>query len=388
MTQMLDRLIHSRLARGKKSILLLGPRQVGKSTLTRQLKPYRVINLASQALFLAYSKDAGRLERELASLPPASLVVIDEIQRIPALLNSVQAVLDEGSTLRFILTGSSARSLRRRGVNLLPGRVILEHLDSLLFWEMGDSFDLHRALQVGTLPGVYLDLEHGADTLGTYATVYLHEEIQAEAAVRNLGDYARFLDAAAQSSGLWINYSKWASDLEIAKETVRRYVAILHDTLLTVHVPAYRPKSSVRHVSQRDRFLFFDVGVRNALLGLHTQPPTQTEYGGVFEQWFILQCIGYIRAHRKPWRWYAYRTDTGAEVDLILDIGTRLIAIEIKWGESVSARACLGLKSFMRVADKPVQAFIVGRWPHRQCFDEAIAAVPYQEFLREVLVAL
>jgi predicted AAA+ superfamily ATPase len=205
MTRMLVRTIEQRLRTSKKSVLLLGARQVGKSTLTRALRPDRIVNLADQASYLGYAKDPGRLRRELAALERPSLVVLDEIQRIPVLLNTIQAEMDEGSRHRFILTGSSARKLKRGGANLLPGRIVLEHLDPLSFWELGDAFDLNRALQVGTLPGIYLDREAGTDVLDSYTTVYLREEVQAESIIRDVGTYARFLDIAALGSGDWIN---------------------------------------------------------------------------------------------------------------------------------------------------------------------------------------
>ena len=382
---MLSRIISERIAKRKKSTLLLGPRQVGKSTLLRALAPTRTINLADEVQYLGFAKDPGRLRREVGMLRPGHTVVIDEVQRLPTLLNTVQAIIDEGAAPRFLLTGSSARRLRQRGVNLLPGRVVLEHLDSLLYWELGAAFDLERALRLGGLPGVYLDSEGGEEILDTYATVYLREEVQAEAAVRDIGGYARFLDAAAEASGAWVTYSKWASELEINKETIRRYTTLLHDTLLTHTLPAYKPRPSARHVSQRDRFLFFDLGVRNALLGVHGRQPTQTEYGALFEQWLILQCIGFVRAHRQPWRWFAYRTDAGAEVAFILDLGDRLVALKIKWSKVVTSRASAGLRSFARVADKPVAAYVVCRCDHPQKLADHIYAVPYRHFLQEIL---
>lgn len=385
MTHMLDRIVAARIARTKKSILLLGPRQVGKSTLTRSLRPDRVINLADEALFLEYAKDAGRLRREVSALKGRNNIVIDEVQRIPSLLNSVQAILDEGAAHRFILTGSSARKLKQKGVNLLPGRVILEHLDPLLFWELGEKFDLRRALRLGTLPGVYLDEESGADVLGTYATTYLREEIQQEAATKDIGGYARFLDAAAEASGAWINYSKLASDTEIPKETIRRFVSILEDTLLIFRVPPYSPKESHRRVSHRDRYVFFDLGVRNAILRLHKRRATPTELGALFEQWLILQCIGFARAHKQDWKWSAYRTEGGAEVDFILDVGNRLVAIECKWGTQVREKMLRGLRSFEEVAHLPVEKFVVYHGAARQRFAGGEIAVPYQEFLTDVL---
>jgi uncharacterized protein len=381
MTHMLDRLLRPRLEQSKRSLLLLGARQVGKSTLCRSLSPDIVVNLADEGSFLGYGKDPGRLGRELRSLKKTSLVLIDEVQRLPSLLNSIQAVMDEGSQHRFLLTGSSARKLKRGGANLLPGRIVLEHLDPLTIWELGDAFDLDRVLRVGALPGVYTDQEAGEDVLESYAAVYLREEVQAEAIIRSVGTYARFLDLAAASSGDWINYSKLASDAEIPKETVRRFFQILEDTLLCFRIPAFSPKSSKRRVTQRDRILFFDLGVRNALLGLHRVAPPPTSQGRLFEQWLILQCLAFIRAHRLPWKVSSYRTDAGAEVDLVIDTGARLLALECKLGRTVTNSELRGLRSFSEVAGKTLVSYVVFQGERAQTLDHGVEAVPYRDFL-------
>ncbi|HXJ19175.1 MAG TPA: AAA family ATPase [Polyangia bacterium] len=386
---MYDRLIRDRLARSPKSVLLLGARQVGKSTLMRSMGPDLVVNLADEALFLAYGKDPGRLGRELASLRKPSSVLIDEVQRLPTLLNSVQAQMDEGSRHRFLLTGSSARKLKRGGANLLPGRIVLEHLDPLTIWELGPAFDLDKILARGALPGIYADAaDTAADVLETYATTYLREEVQAEALIRNVGSYARFLDLAAASSGDWINYSKVASDAEIPKETVRRFFQILEDTLLCFRIPPFDAPGSRRRVSHRDRFVLFDLGVRNALLGLHRGSPPPTEKGRLFEHWLALQCLAFIRAHRLPWKVLGYRTDAGAEVDLVIDMGRRFLALECKLGTSVGSRQISGIRSFAEVAGKPVVGCVAFQGARAQSLGAAIEAVPYQDFLLERLPRL
>jgi predicted AAA+ superfamily ATPase len=360
---------------------------VGKSTLTRSLKPDLVVNLADESLFLSYSKDAERLKREVAARTAPSLIVIDEVQRVPSLLNSVQAILDEARGHRFLLTGSSARKLKKRGVNLLPGRVLLEYLDPLSFWELGDLFDLEKVLRIGSLPGIYLDPESGAEVLSSYATIYLKEEIQAEAVSRNIGAYARFLDVAAEASGQWINYSKIGNDSEIPKETVRRFFGLLEDTLLVFRIPPFKPRRSKRRISQRDRFVFFDLGVRNALLGLHTQNPSPLEKGLLFEQWVLLQCLFYARARKKNWKFSSYRTDAGTEVDFIIETSGKTLAIECKYGRSVSESEMGGLRSLETVAKGPLEKFVVYRGETRQKFSRGEIAAPYQEFLKDILTS-
>jgi predicted AAA+ superfamily ATPase len=388
MPHVIDRHVRERIQKSKKSVLLLGARQVGKSTLARSLGPDVVINLADEASYLSYAKDPARLRHEIRAATKRSLILIDEVQRIPSILNTVQALIDEGAKHRFILTGSSARKLKRGQANLLPGRVVLEYLDPLSFWELGSAFDLDRALSVGTLPGVFLDRESGADVLDSYATAYLREEIQAEAIVRDLGSYARFLDVAAAGSGDWINYSKLASDTEIAKETLRRFFQILEDTQLAFRISPFQVERGSRRVSQRDRILFFDVGVRNALLGLQRAPLSPADRGRLFEHWFVLQCLYFIRAQRLPWRVSAYRTDAGAEVDLVLDTGRTLVAVECKLGRNVSPRELSGLRSFASVVKKPLQSVVVFRGERPMRFDGNVVALPYREFLSELLPEL
>ena len=382
---MLDRIITSRLRDSKKSVLLLGPRQVGKSTLCLSLRPGLVVNLADEAVFLAHAKDPGRLRRELEASSRPGLVLIDEIQRIPSLLNTIQALIDEGRGWRFLLTGSSARKLKRGGANLLPGRIILEHLDPVCFWEFGASFDLDRCLRVGSLPGIYTDIAAGEDVLEAYAGVYLREEIQAAMVVRNIGGYGRFLDAAAQASGRWINYSKISADAEIPKETVRRFYSILEETLMAFRIPPFRGQRASRRVTQRDRFIFFDVGVRNALLGVHRGGLTPMEMGHLFEQWILLQCLAFIRAHKKSWRVQSYRTDAGAEVDIVIDRERDILAVECKYGRNASESDMRGLRSFEAIARKPVKKFLVYRGSSAQKFSGGELALPFERFLKEEL---
>ncbi len=379
-----------RLAARKHSVLLLGPRQVGKSTLCRSLKPDVGINLASEAQMLRYAKDPGRLARELSVASPSALVFIDEVQRVPALLNEVQVLLDAADTngWRFLLTGSSARKLKRGRANLLPGRIVLEHLDPLSALELPRAqFDLGRALQRGMLPAIYLGGEEELDVLGSYAEVYLREEIRAEALAKDLGSYARFLDVAAIVSGTWLNYSKIASDSEIPKETIRRFVGVLEDTLMVFRIPPFRPKTRIsRRVSQRDRFVLFDVGVRNALLGLHRRPPSADQLGGLFEQWLILQILTLNRAARLGWSVSSYRTQAGAEVDVVLERAADIVGIEIKASRSVRRAAARGLQSLAEtIGDyKPLVKRVAFLGERAERVSGDVVALPYLELLEEL----
>jgi predicted AAA+ superfamily ATPase len=385
---MQDRLLFDRIASSAKNILLIGPRQVGKSTLCRSLAPQRIIDLADEQVYLAHAKDAGLLKRELAAEKASGLILIDEIQRLPSLLNTVQSLVDDPSNaFRFILTGSSARKLKRGGANLLPGRIILEHMDPFLYFEVRDAFDLSRALQAGMLPGVYLGGAEAIATLDTYVEVYLREEIRAEALVRNLGDYARFLDVAAIVSGQWLNYSKLSSDTEIPKETIRRYVNLLEDTLLMFRLPAFAPRRKItRRLCQRDKFLFFDIGVRNALLGIHHKPITLDQKGSAFEQWMVLQIIYLNRVLRRGWRLSSYRTEAGAEVDLVIERETDILGIEIKSTRNVTRADTRGLLSLAETVGgyKPVKRWVIYGGEQRQLLENGVQVLPCIEALEEL----
>ena len=384
---MRDRVVAGRLATTKSNVLLLGPRQVGKSTICRNLRAQVYVDLADEAEFLGYAKDPARLRREVEALPPASLVVVDEVQRVPALLNTVQSLADRrGRSVRFVLTGSSARKLRRGGANLLPGRVILEHLDPLTVLETGDV-DWDRALRLGMLPGIYWGDDEAVEVLGTYGEVYLRDEIRAEAATRNLGGYGRFLDTIALASGQWINYSKLSADVDVPKETVRRFVQLLDDTLLAHRLPPFRPsRSTSRRLVQRERVLLFDVGVRNALLGLHRRPLGPDQMGAIFEQWTMLQVIYLNHALRRGWKLSTYRTEAGAAVDLVVERARDVVAIEIKAGRQVTPADAKGLLSLAGLVGRrrPIALWLAFRGERAQRFDSGVEALPVLEALRRL----
>lgn len=378
---LIDRIAHQ-LVSTPKGIVLLGPRQTGKSTLLKSFDPDLTIDLADEFTFREHLKDPRLLRAQTEALKFDGLVFIDEIQRIPSMLNTVQSLMDHKRGLRFLMTGSSARKLKRGQVNLLPGRVFRYDLFPLTFWELADKWDLIKALTIGTLPEIYLQ-EYGADLISHYIDTYLREEIQAEAITRNVAAYARFLDLAAESSGQIINYSQLSSDSEIPKETLRRYFDILADTLLVHRLPGYTDIKGSRKAIQKEIFLFFDMGVRNAVLGQHRNVFSPTEMGKLFEQWFILQIIAFNSYYQKGWKLFFYRDDLKQEVDLIIDRGKDVMAIEIKYSERYNQGHLNGLKAFASYAKKPVHSILIYRGDAKQSRDD-ISIVPYEVFLREL----
>jgi len=283
---MYDRLLRRPLAAGRRSVLVLGPRQVGKSTLLRGLAPDQIFNLASPTEYRTYVSRPEQFEEELRALGPrVRTVLIDEVQRVPELLDAVQAILDEQpGRFRFLLSGSSARKLRRGQANLLPGRVHVHALHPLLEAELGGAFDLERVLAHGTLPGIYAEADAAtrAADLRSYVDVYLKDEIQAEALVRDVGGYARLLELAAASSGRVVNVNALCRDAGIRYETARRYISILEDTLVAFQVPAWSHSDRSSLVSH-PRLFFFDLGVRNAILRRPLDQPLADERGLLLE---------------------------------------------------------------------------------------------------------
>ena len=367
-------------------MLLLGPRQVGKSTLLSSLKPDFAVNLAAPGTFRDYLARPERLADELRGLgSEARTVFIDEIQKVPALLDLIQVILDEQPRrFRFLLSGSSARKLRRGQANLLPGRVHVHALHPLLARELGSDFDLDRVLAHGTLPGIYAepDPELRAEDLRSYTDAYLREEIQAEALVRNLGGYARLLELAAASSGQVLNVNALCRDAGVSYETARRYVQVLEDTLVGFRVPAWSGSDRVQLVSHPKLFLF-DVGVRNALLRRPLDRPLADEVGILLEH-----LVAYELYRRRGHLWpeaelYYYRTKHGLEVDFVLEVGRERWAIEVKSGRDVRPRALRSLAAFAERTPRVERRILVFLGARRQQVD-GVEVLPLADFLDEL----
>jgi len=364
-------------------VLLLGPRQVGKSTLIRQLAPDLSIDLADEQEFLSHAADPGLLAQRLAAARP-STVFIDEVQRLPRLLNTIQSMLDRPRPPRFLLTGSSARKLRRGRANLLPGRIHTHYLGPLTVDEIGDDFDEQRAFSAGTLPGIYSDPDRRErlKTLRSYASTYIREEIQAEALTRNVEGFVRFLRAVAIGSGQFVDQTRLAKEAAVTRATVQRYYEILEDTLLAHRLDAFA-KSERRRLIQHPRYFLFDVGVYNALVG--NFEVSGDRLGTVFEHFMVSQIAGMAQAFDVEIRLSTYRTEHGAEVDLIVELGPTVCAIEVKSSRQVGPSDTSGLRSFADFLGRPHRRWIaylgdhprklngVDVWPYRRVLDELAA---------------
>jgi predicted AAA+ superfamily ATPase len=326
----------------RKSCFLYGPRQTGKSMLIRETFPSGTLiyNLLDQRLWLNLSADPSRMRQEIEARDlKDSVVVVDEVQKLPQLLDEIHLLI-ETRGLRFLLTGSSARKLRRSGVNLLGGRARFRHLHPFSWRELGNQFDLLKALNAGTIPSMYFS-EAPAEDLRGYIGTYLKEEVAAEGLTRNIPAFSRFLEVAAACSGKMLNKSEVANDAKVPRSTVAEYFEILKDTLLGYELPAWN-HSQKRKAIETAKFYLFDVGVARALQRLPALTPRSVEFGEALEHLFFHELMTYIDTRRPGMDLHYWRSTSQFEVDFILGGHT---AIEVKATRDVSSRDLRGLKA-------------------------------------------
>lgn len=322
-------------------MFLFGARQVGKSTLLQERFPDAIYyDLLIDTVRKAFKRNPDSFRQALIDKPAGTLVIVDEIQKVPELLDGVHWLMVNRG-LHFILSGSSARKLKRSGANTLGGRAIPRTLFPLVWKEVTD-FQIDKAVQNGMIPRHYL-VDDATDRLESYVELYLREEIRDEAAVQDVEAFEQFMEAAAISDGEMINYSNIASDCGVAAKTVKAYYQILKDSLMGYEIPAYT-KVVKRKVVQAPKFYYFDVGLANYLMGRHHLRRGSDDYGHAFEHLVMQEIIayrGYNRRREKISYWHTYNDQ---EVDAI--IGDAKVAIEIKSSEEVKTRHKNGLKAF------------------------------------------
>lgn len=339
---MYERLLDLNNLLKKKSFFLFGPRASGKSFLIRQQlsRGCIILNLLDGLTYTTLCAKPYQIKQFLDAKPNIKTVIIDEIQRIPELLNEVHKLIEEDN-YRFLLTGSSTRRLKQRGTNLLAGRAWEAHLFPLTTQEI-PNFNLNRYLQIGGLPAVY-GSKYPEEELSAYTHTYLQEEIQAEAFVRKIPAFSRFLQMAALNSGRMINFSNIASDTAIPISTVREYYKILEDTLLGFTLTAWQ-KSIKRKAITTAKFYLFDIGVRNTLANITALPKQSNLYGQAFEHFIAMELSAYLsyKRIRKPLSYW--RSKHGFEVDFI--IGDE-IAIEVKSCEQISSKHLKNIRALM-----------------------------------------
>ena len=327
---MVSRKTYPRLIQApRQSFFLLGVRGVGKSTWARRQFPDAPhIDLLDEARYQDYLADPSLFAADIQSVPPGGWVVVDEIQRLPNLLNEVHRHI-ESRRLNFALLGSSARKLKASGVNLLAGRALHKTMHPLTPAELGDDFDLDTALETGTIPLVWV-ADEGRQVLDSYVRLYLREEIRAEGLVRNLPGFARFLPIAALYHGQTVNISGIARDCGVARTTVQGYLDILEDTLLAFRLPAFQPRLRVRE-RRHPKLYWVDPGLVRAVKKLHG-PIAPEERGTLLEGWVL----HLLRAHAEggglfdELHYWAPHPANRTEVDFLLRRGNELVAIEVK----------------------------------------------------------
>ena len=352
------RILQTKLATSKKSALLLGPRQTGKSTLIKSMNPDISINLANEKTFLEFSSDVSLLEKMLNYEKPKT-VFIDEIQRLPSLLNTIQSILDDApAPPKFFLTGSSARKLKRGHANLLPGRIITFSMGPLVEPEFLLDVDLDLALAFGSLPGIVSEKDNiqKMDVLSSYAGTYLKEEIQAEALTKNIEGFSRFLMTCASRSGHFLDFAKLGTQASITQKTSSRFFEILEDTLIVTRIDSFT-KSESRRLIQHPKFYFFDVGVLNGLLGNFKL--TDDRRGYLFEHFIVNQIITLTQIYGGNSRLSTYRTESGSEVDLIIENGSNLLSLEIKATQKISPNDFKGLVRFKEFFKKKHSSMLI-----------------------------
>lgn len=333
------------------SFFLFGPRQTGKTTLINSVFTERVykINLLLNRQMLKYSKDPDLLIREVALKireGEIDYVVVDEIQRVPALLNAIQYIIDNYG-IPFIITGSSARKLKRGMANLLGGRAVQRFLFPFTWNEIMEFYSLEEVLSYGTLPPVVVARKNlRREILNSYVETYIREEIHAEGIVRNVGSFAKFLDMAAAQFGEQLSYSEVARECQLPVMTVKTYYEILEDTLIGIVLPPYR-KSLRKRLSAHPKVYFFDNGVTNAINRNVDEIHDRSLSGRLFEQFIVCETHRLLKYRQNNAQIYYWSTNTGAEVDLILEKNKQLVAaFEIKYSGTITGAHLSGLRSF------------------------------------------
>jgi predicted AAA+ superfamily ATPase len=370
------------------SFFLFGPRQTGKTTLIESFITGRrvwTVNLLDRTVFHRYLASPGQFyveaKRKIID-EQVEVVFIDEVQKIPALLDEVQRLMHEHATV-FILSGSSARKLKREGANLLGGRAVSRNLFPLTQRELGERAALDELLRFGSLPSIILrpSTDERIDLLTAYVTTYLSEEIQQESLVRNLPGFLHFLEVAAQQSGELLNFSNVAREAQLQPRTVQSYYDILVDTLIGIKLQAYS-KSVRRRLRSTPKFYLFDLGVLNALDRQLRSSPDATRRGRLFEHLIVLETDRMLRYLSVDGRIFFWRTKDDQEVDLLIENRGELIAaVEVKSSSVITPQYFSGLRAFAE-EHPTVPRYIVADVPESFQLQGLATVLPWREYLR------
>lgn len=342
----------------KRSFFLFGPRATGKSTwLKHNFKNAHTFNLLENKVYFRLLSDPSLFRQQVLALPKTSWVIVDEVQKIPALLDEVHSLIEDHG-YKFALTGSSARKLKRGQANLLAGRALIRNLFPLAFGEYRDTADIDEVLSFGTLPAVLTgsgsrDRIH---ILEAYSGVYLKEEIKEEALTRNIDSFGRFLEVAALANAQVTNVSSIARDAHVSRSTVSTYFEILEETLIGRWLPAWRLKARVKEVAH-PKFYFFDCGVTRAIQNRLRDKPTTEEKGALLETYVFHELSAYMSYADCGGKLAYWRTPDGVEVDFLWHRANRSVAIEVKASLNWKKEFDKGLDALWSSKNKPQRSF-------------------------------
>jgi predicted AAA+ superfamily ATPase len=355
----------------RKSVFLFGPRQTGKSWVVRhQLGSELSYNLLNSDVLLKLSRSPNLMREEMTE--QTQIIVIDEVQRLPTLLETVHFMVEEYG-VRFLLTSSSARKLRRGGVNLLGGRALQRNLHPFVMTELGEQFDLLKAVNIGLLPSVYFSKDAEED-LKAYTGMYLKEEIATEGLTRNLPAFSRFLTVAALCNARQLNMTKIANDAQVARTTIQEYFDILRDTFIGYELPAWR-ESVKRKGTASSKFYLFDTGVARTLQNRSEIRPGTPEFGDALETYFFHELKTYTD-YRGGMSLHYWRSTANHEVDFILD---GRIAIEVKGTGQIQPQDLKALRAIRE--ENLLEKFIIVSMDERQRQIDGIQIYPRHQFL-------
>ncbi|MBT3200203.1 MAG: ATP-binding protein [Phycisphaerales bacterium] len=365
------------------SFFLFGPRGTGKSTWLRTYAPKAIwLDLLDPETYRTYLSNPERLRELIDAAPDSERVIIDEVQKVPQLLDVVHQLIEEKHRpLQFILTGSSARKLKRTGIDLLAGRALLKTFHPFMAAELGDRFDLGQALRLGMLPLV-LDSKDPEETLKAYISLYLREEVQAEGLVRNVGGFSRFLETISLSHGAQINLSNIARECHVGRKTAEGFLNILEDLLLGFRIRPFT-KRARRQMVQHPKFYYMDTGVFRSL---RPKGPLDTPemVGGTCLEGLVAQHLrAWIAYSKSDCELYFWRTKSGLEVDFILYGQDTFLAIEVKKSRSVFSTDIRPLAEFKKDYPEAQVCLLYGGSERLKIKD--VPCLPCETFLRHLI---
>jgi len=362
------------------SFFLFGPRTTGKTTWLRgHLGNALWFNLLLEDDYLPLLSSARSFREKVEAHAHGSWIVVDEVQRLPGLLNEVHDLISRhGDGYKFALRGSSARKLRRLDVNLLAGRVIERAMFPLVARELGSEFDLDTVLRFGSLPGIYSDPSYRVEKLRAYVHTYLRQEIQQEALVKDLGSFHRFLRVAAIMHGQVVNHAAISRDAAVARTTVQRFFETLVDTLVGYLLPAWQAKAKVREHA-KPKFYFFDPGVVRAICDLMDEPLADVQAGFLLEGFILHELRAAIEYQRLGGEIFYWSTPGSKEIDFIWVKGSRCVAVEVKNSRKWRSAYAKTINEFID-AGRVTRGFVVYRGTERYRSGK-VTGLPVEDFL-------